>query len=128
MSTGEHLFHLALAAEWADALDGGGYETSTLGRTVAEEGFTHCSRAAQVLGVATRFYAGVAEPLVLLELDPTLLTSPVLDEAPPGAVETFPHVYGPLDVTAVVAVHPVGRDAQGGFLLPPIVADRSTAG
>lgn len=121
MSAGEHLFHLALASEWEAALDGAGYQTSTLGRTVAEEGFTHCSRAHQVAGVAALLYGDVAEPLVLLEIDPDRLTSPVVDEVPPGASQAFPHVYGPLDVVAVVAAHPVGRDAQDELVLPDVV-------
>ncbi len=117
----ERLFHLALASEWEAALAGAGYQTSTLGRTVAEEGFTHCSRAHQVAGVAERFYAGVTEPLVLLELDPALLTSHVIDEVPPGASQAYPHVYGPLDVVAVVAAHAVTRDDHGGFVWPDVV-------
>lgn len=120
-SSEEHLFHLALASEWQAALDGAGYRTSTLGRSVAEEGFTHCSRASQVAGVASRFYGEVAEPLVLLEIDPALLASPVVDEVPPGGSESFPHVYGPLDVVAVVAAHPVGRDEHGRWVLPDVV-------
>lgn len=118
MSVTTHLFHLALNAEWEAALRGAGYRTSTLGRTVAEEGFTHCSRAHQVAGVATRFYTDVHEPLVVLEVDPVLLTSTVVDEVPAGASEAYPHVYGPLDVVAVVAAHPVRRDGQGRFVLP----------
>jgi uncharacterized protein (DUF952 family) len=94
--------------------------TSTLGRTVEEEGFTHCSYASQVAGVAARFYAEVTEPLVLLEIDPGLLTSEVVEEAPPGADEAFPHVYGPIDLPAVVAAHPVGRDDRGGLVLPAL--------
>lgn len=122
------LFHLALASEWHAALAGHGYQTSTLGRSVAEEGFTHCSRASQVAGVATRFYGEVAEPLVLLEIDPALLTSPVVDEVPPGGSESFPHVYGPLDVVAVVGAHPVGRDEQGGWVLPEAASGSGPTG
>lgn len=120
MSNGR-LFHLALGREWDTALTGVGYRTSTLGRTVDEEGFTHCSHAHQVAGVAHRFYAGVTEPLVLLEIDPSLLTSQVVEEVPPGATEAFPHVYGPIDVTAVVAAHEVVRDVDGELVLPAAV-------
>lgn len=71
--------------------------------------------------MAARFYRDVVEPLVVLEVEPGLLTSEVVDEVPAGADEAFPHVYGALDVTAVVAAHPVGRTAEGGFVLPGVV-------
>ncbi len=112
------LWHLALAREWAAAVAGGGYRTSTLGRTMDEEGFTHCAHLHQVEGVARRFYAEVADPLVLLEIDPTRLASEVVEEVPPGAPEAFPHVYGPIDVAAVVAVHPLTRHGDGHLVLP----------
>lgn len=115
------LFHLALADEWSTAVAGGRYLTSTLGRTVAGEGFTHCSYAHQVAGVAGRFYADVTDALVVLEVDRARLTSPVVDEVPPGGDAAFPHVYGELDVAAVVAVHPTGRDGDGDLVLPAVV-------
>jgi glutathione S-transferase len=124
----EHLFHVALAAEWDAALCGAGYDTSTLGRTVAEEGYTHCARRHQVAGVIARHYADAAEPLVLLELDPALLTSPVVDEVPPGAPQAFPHVYGPLDVVAVMAVHPLARGHDGTVVLPDVVSGSRPSG
>ena len=121
MNGPERVFHLAVAAEWEAALAGARYETSTLGRTVTEEGFTHCSHAHQVAAVGSRFYGGVDQLLLLLEIDPGQLTSAVVEEVPPGASEAYPHVYGPLDVTAVVAAHPVGRDPDGGFRWPDVV-------
>ena len=125
--SGGRLFHLALGRDWDAALAGAGYRTSTLGRTVDEEGFTHCSHARQVAGVAHRFYGGVSEALVLLEIDPALLTSQVVEEVPPGATEAFPHVYGPIDVTAVVAAHGVVRDPHGELVLPAVVTGGSGA-
>ena len=119
------LFHLALAAEWAAALAGAGYRTSTRGRTVDEEGFTHCCHPWQVAGVGERYYRSVDDPLLLLEIDPSLLTSPVVEEVPPGGHEAYPHVYGPLDVTAVVAAHDVGRAGDGSLLLPAVVSPGS---
>lgn len=112
------LWHLALEREWACAHLGDGYRTSTLGRTLAEEGYTHCAHAHQVAGVAARFYADVTEPLVLLEIDPTALTSDVVEEAPPDAPEPFPHVYGPIDLGAVVVAHPLVRQDDGRLVLP----------
>ncbi|HVK30219.1 MAG TPA: DUF952 domain-containing protein [Nocardioides sp.] len=102
------IFHLALASEWAAAEESGAYTTSTLGRSLAEEGFIHASRADQWTGVRDRFYAGVTEPLVLLEIDTDLLDVPVVEEPPaPGVEETFPHIYGRLSPTAVVKAIPL---------------------
>jgi uncharacterized protein (DUF952 family) len=98
------IHHVALARDWADAQAAGEYAVSTLGRTLAEEGYIHASRADQWPGVRARFYAGVTEPLVLLVIDPDRLAAEVRDEAVPGLEETFPHVYGPIDLEAVVEV------------------------
>ena len=55
-----------------------------------------------------RFYADIAEPLVLLEIDTDLLGVPVVEEPPaPGIEETFPHIYGALEPSAVVSVRPL---------------------
>jgi uncharacterized protein (DUF952 family) len=101
---GEHLFHLALSGDWEEAKAAGEYRVSTLGRTLADEGFLHASYAHQWQGVRDAFYADVTEPLVLLEVDPALLDVPVVDEVPAGGDEAYPHVYGPLPVSAVVSV------------------------
>jgi uncharacterized protein (DUF952 family) len=106
-----HIFHIALAADWEHALAAGEYTVSTLGRTLAEEGFVHMSYADQWPGVLAAFYRDVPGPLVLLEVDPDRVGARVVVEPPPGApgTEAFPHVYGPLPVAAVVAVHPDPR-------------------
>jgi uncharacterized protein (DUF952 family) len=98
----DRIFHLALASEWEAAQVSGVYAVSTLGRTLDEEGFIHASRADQWAGVRERFYTGVTEPLVLLTIDRSRLLAEVRDEAVPGLDETFPHVYGPINVDAVV--------------------------
>lgn len=104
------IFHLATVADWEDAQRSGSYTTSTLGRTLAEEGFIHASREDQWRGVRERFYAGVDEALVLLVIDTGRLASPVVEEAPGGGVdETFPHIYGPLNTDAVTSALPIER-------------------
>lgn len=100
----ERIFHLALASDWEEARASGVYAVSTLGRTLDEEGFIHASRADQWAGVRARFYADVTEPLVLLTIDRSRLLAEVRDEAVPGLDETFPHVYGPINMDAVVEV------------------------
>lgn len=124
--TSGRLWHLAVASEWDEARAGRGYRTSTLGRTVDEVGYTHCSHAGQVEGVARRFYAEAGVPLVLLEIDPSLLRSPVVEEVPAGGAEAFPHVYGPIDLDAVVAVHELDRQGDGSFAFPSALTGRVT--
>jgi glutathione S-transferase len=100
------IYHVATKAGWERAQQDGEYATSTYGVSLAEEGFIHASRADQWEGVLERYYADVEEPLVLLEIDTDLLGVPVVEEAPaPGVEETYPHVYGVLRPSAVVAVH-----------------------
>ncbi len=97
------IYHLALANQWADAQAAGTYTVSTLGLDLAEVGFIHCSREEQVDGVFGGFYAGMKEPVLLLTIDTDRLTSPwQYDDV--GESQTFPHIYGPLDLDAVVNV------------------------
>ncbi len=103
----EPVFHLALRQDWEEAQASGDYRVSTLGRTLDEEGFLHASYRHQWPGVRAAFYSAVEQPLVLLEIDPGRLDVPVVVEAPAGSDEAFPHIYGPLPVRAVVAVHPL---------------------
>ncbi|RNL79798.1 DUF952 domain-containing protein [Nocardioides marmorisolisilvae] len=101
----DRIFHLALATDWAAAQEAGDYRISTLGRTLEQEGFLHASREDQWRATKQRFYADVPEPLVLLEIDPALLTSELRIDEVPEAGDSFPHIYGPLNLDAVVAVH-----------------------
>jgi uncharacterized protein (DUF952 family) len=111
------IFHLAFRTDWEAALATGRYEMSTRGRTLAEEGYVHCSLPHQVRAVAEAIYAD-ADDLVLLTVDPERLDAPVRYEpAIPGG-EAYPHVYGALPVHAVVGVRPVTRGADGRFVLP----------
>lgn len=108
------IFHLALASEWEAARRSGSYTTSTLGKTLADEGFIHASRADQWQGVRDRFYADVGEPLVLLVIETARLDVPVVAEPVPDSTETFPHIYGPLPTSAVVQALPLTADGEAG--------------
>ena len=99
------IFHIATLADWEAAQASGAYTTSTRGVSLAEEGYIHASHAHQWEGVRAAFYADVAEPLVLLEIDTDRLGVPVVEEPPaPGVDELFPHVYGAVSPDAVVGV------------------------
>ena len=101
----ESIFHIAEADKWRAALAAGEYRWSTLDRTLEEEGFIHASEAHQWEATLERFYAAYEGGLVLLTIDPGLLTSPLVREVGnPVTGEEFPHIYGPLDVNAVTEV------------------------
>jgi uncharacterized protein (DUF952 family) len=95
------LFHIAEPAEWAAVGDGDTYAPAAFAR----EGFVHCSYPEQVAATAARHYAGRTD-LLLLEIDPSRLGAPVIEEPSPTTAEPFPHVYGPIARDAVIAVHP----------------------
>jgi uncharacterized protein (DUF952 family) len=103
----EQIFHLALVSDWEAALAAGEYTISSLGVTLEQEGFIHASRGDQWEGVKQRYYGGVSDPLVLLVIDPDRLTSPLRVE--PVGDDEYPHIYGPLNLDAVVEIRPDPR-------------------
>jgi len=105
----EFVYHLALLDEWADAVGRGmPYERSTIGATLEQVGFIHCSFDQQVAATFDRFYAGRAD-VVLLVIDASRLDAPLRVEDLAGTGEAFPHLYGPLELDAVVEVQPYPR-------------------
>ncbi len=94
------LLHLCTPAGWRAALDDGALRP--------DGPFLHLSWPEQVHLPAQRLFPGRRD-LVLLVVDPARLTDPVAEE--PGVSGDpdgmrFPHLYGPLPVSAVVAVVP----------------------
>jgi uncharacterized protein (DUF952 family) len=109
--TPERIFHIATEADWRRTLETGTYTTSTVGRSLEEEGFIHASRRDQVQGVFDRYYRTLGERLVLLTIDPARLTDADVRVEAVGD-DTYPHVYGPINRRAVVDVVPLDR--RGG--------------
>jgi uncharacterized protein (DUF952 family) len=107
------LVHICGAEEWRSAQADGELRPDSL----AANGFVHLSAPEQVHLPANRLYAGRTD-LVLLRIDPALLSSPVRWEPgvpsdPAGMV--FPHLYGPLPAKAVISVTSYLPDADGIF-------------
>ena len=102
------IFHLTTPEAWELAQQAGTYTLSTRGRALGQQGFIHCSEAHQVEGVRARWYDDL-DDLLLLAIDTDLLTSPWRSEQLEGADEPYPHVYGPLNLDAVVNAEPLAR-------------------
>jgi uncharacterized protein (DUF952 family) len=102
------IFHLTSESELRAGIRADAY----LPAGFAADGFVHCSASPEtVLAVARAFYAHVAEPLLVLRIEPPRLTSrllfePAVPPAPPGIAggTLFPHVYGPIDRAAISGV------------------------
>ncbi len=103
MNEPDEIIHISLPDDWAEAKASGEYRVSTRDRTLDDVGFIHCSYPHQLEGVANRFYSDRIE-LVLLHIEPELLDAEIKAEpASDDGDELFPHVYGPIPTTAVVA-------------------------
>lgn len=96
------IYHLTTVEHWQTALLKGEYIAPNL----KEEGFIHCCEDSQVNMIKSRFYADSTE-LVMLILDTEKLTSQFIFEWSPSFEATFPHVYGPINLDAVVGVEEV---------------------
>jgi uncharacterized protein (DUF952 family) len=114
------ILHLLAEPTWRALGDTATY----LPAAYAQDGFVHCSAGDDVmLAVANAFYADTPDELVVWDLDPDRLTSEVRWEAadgtPPSGVPSstrFPHVYGPIDLAAVVRTRRLVRGPHGRFV------------
>jgi uncharacterized protein len=114
------ILHLLPRSEF-EQLTGEFYEPPSLDA----EGFVHCTDdVATLLGVANRFYRTVDGEVLVLDLDVDGLGAEVLWEAPahldgsPALDDEprFPHVYGPIPLTAITRTRRFVRADDGSYL------------
>ena len=100
------IHHFALPEDWAAAQGSGDYRVSSRGRTLEDEGFIHASMPEQVAATFQRYYSD-RDDVLLLTIDTDRLTSRW--QLDPVGDTVFPHVYGPIDLDAVVEADPYRR-------------------
>ena len=93
------IYHIVTEWNWQKAVQQGFYEAESL----AKEGFIHTSKVEQVAGVLERYYKNQSN-LFLLHIDETKLSAPLKYELAPSVNEEFPHIYGTLNLDAVIKV------------------------
>jgi uncharacterized protein (DUF952 family) len=115
------ILHLTTPTAWQAAQAAGIYR----GDTLDTQGFIHCSTIYQIEGVATSFFRGQTG-LILLCIETEKVQPKVVFEHPinpdtgevePGS-QQFPHIYGPLNLDAVVQVVDFPPNPDGTFTLP----------
>ena len=111
------VLHIVSREEWERARREGAYRPASLTR----EEFIHCSTQQQVLRVANASFKGM-RGLVLLCIDPAAVQAEIRREGPAPEAR-FPHIYGPLNLDAVVQVVAFPPQADGTFRLPPELGD-----
>lgn len=92
-----HIFHITEQSAWRKAKHNTFYE----GDTLSVDGFIHCCFFEQIEDVLLNWFKGKHD-VVILEIDPEILLSPVKYENLEGGLEMFPHVYGPINLDAVI--------------------------
>ena len=107
------IYHMLPADAWQQQAPDQPYHTETL----QTEGFIHCTGEPELLArVANNFYRAEVGKFVILCLDEPRITSEVLWEQ--VGFHRFPHIYGPLNLDAIVAVVEFPREVDGRFVLP----------
>ena len=93
------IYHVTTKQEWDSAMQKGYYTVPTL----ESEGFIHCCEDKQLNGVLERYYAG-KKSLIKLVIDSKKLIPGLKYELAPSVNKHFPHVYGPINLDAVLHV------------------------
>lgn len=103
------IYHITTKDEHFKAVTEGEYRNETLNKV----GFIHCSLAKQVEGVANSRFKG-KENLMLLSIDEIKVRAEIRYE---GVYEDnlFPHVYGSLNMDAVVKAEELKPGRGGTF-------------
>lgn len=96
------IYHITTRSLWNDAGEKGFFETSSL----KDEGFIHCCLEEQIESVLGRYFVGMND-LVKLHIETDKLTSPFYYEWSPSIAETFPHIYGTINLDAVQEVEQI---------------------
>lgn len=102
------VYKICRRAEWAAAEFAGVYRGNADDR---RDGFIHLSAVDQVAGTLARHFAG-EDDLVLVAIDTDALGD-ALKWEPSRRGDLFPHLYGPLPLSAVHAVEALPAAALG---------------
>jgi len=106
------IYHIETENLWQHALLSGTYSPASY----ENDGFIHCASLEQITDVADSHYHG-RHSLLLLCISQKLLEAEMLWKLSDDGLY-YPHIYGPLNTSAVTAAVPFPCNSDGTFRLP----------
>ena len=104
----DNIYLLSSEAEYKQAQQSGELVRDSL----KTEGFIHASPKSQLNRVANKFYTKTENPLILV-VEKSKIQPQVKWEPATGGL--YPHIYGPLNTSAIIKSIPIELNAQGQF-------------
>jgi uncharacterized protein (DUF952 family) len=106
------IYHLVKVNHWAQFKELSEYESETF----KEEKFIHASSERQLQATANRYFAGETS-VILLTIDTNKLEPRLKWEKSPTLDEDFPHIFGAINLSAVVKTQTIDALADGSFAI-----------
>lgn len=109
------IYKIVSTDEWAPARESGRFGGAAIDLA---DGYIHFSTASQVAETLHKHFAG-QDNLLLIGIDPAPLGEALVYEPSRGG-DLFPHLYGELDLEAVLFERAIARDGEGHHSLPDL--------
>lgn len=104
------IFHLVSKEDWKERKIDSRYSP----QSIDAEGFIHCSSGKSIEETANRLFKG-NENLLLIVINTSLIESDLKYEEDEKTGVTYPHIYGPLNLDAVIDKIPLATENDGSF-------------
>ncbi|KQS81035.1 dihydroorotate dehydrogenase [Rhizobium sp. Leaf384] len=111
------IYKIVPTSLWRNAQAAGSFDGAPVDLA---DGFIHFSTADQVAETARRHFAG-QDDLLLVAIDGERLGEALIYEPSRGGA-LFPHLYGPLPMTAVLSEQPLPLAPDGTHIIPELDA------
>ncbi len=107
------IFHIVNQKDWEKISDEMFYRPDSL----IKEGFIHCSTLEKIPQVLSNFFMGQKD-LILISINESKVFSDIIWEDLYGHDFEFPHIYGELNLDAVIKITLLKTDNDGRFIIP----------
>ena len=112
------IYKISPRLEWEAAIAAGEFKGAPIDLA---DGFIHFSTKDQCAVTTAKYFSGQAD-LILAAIDESVLGDALKYELSPARGELFPHLYAPLNMTAVIWSKPMPLGDDGAHVLPDLDA------